>query len=41
MTVTLVQRAGQWLVTDIEPAAPPPRATTPPLSRATGTAGTG
>jgi len=41
MTVTLVQRAGQWLVTDIEPAAPPPGATTPPLSRATGTAGTG
>ncbi len=41
MTVTLLQRAGQWLVTDIEPAAPPPGATTPPLSRATGTAGTG
>jgi len=41
MTVALVQRAGQWLVTDIEPAAPPPGATTPPLSRATDTAGTG
>jgi hypothetical protein len=41
MTVTLVQRAGQWLVADIEPAAPPPGASTPPLSRATGTAGTG
>ena len=40
MTVALVQRAGQWLVTDIEPAAPPPGATTPQLSRATGTAGT-
>jgi len=39
MTVTLLQRAGQWLVTDIEPAAPPPGATTPPLSRATGTTG--
>ncbi len=41
MTVTLLLRAGQWLVTNIEPAAPPPGASTPPLSRATGTAGTG
>ena len=40
MSVTLVQRAGQWLVTDIEPAAPPPGASTPPLTRSTGTTGT-
>lgn len=40
MSVTLVLRSGQWLVADIEPTDQPPGATTPPLTRATGSTAT-